>query len=55
MGQANLMVCLFRINSLYDIYNYEMWESTYERVSQEVVNTDGSTTNVFVKLRKYGC
>lgn len=57
MGQANLMVCLFRINSFYDIYNYEMWESTTERVSQEVVNADGSITktNVFVKLRKYGC
>ena len=54
-GQANLMICLFRINSLYDLYNYEMWESTTERVSQEVVNTDGSTTNVFIKLRKYGC
>ena len=57
MGQANLMVCLFKINSLYDLYNYEMWESTTERVSQEVVNADGSITktNVFVKLRKYGC
>ena len=57
MGQANLMVCLFRINSLYDLYNYEMWESTTERVSQEVVNADGyiTKTNVFVKLRKYGC
>ena len=55
MGQANLMVCLFRINSLYDLYNYEMWESTTERDSQDVVNADGSTTHVFLKLRKYGC
>lgn len=58
MGQANLMVCLFRINSLHDLDNFEMWESTTERVSQEVKNPDGSTTKTnvfkFVKLRKYG-
>lgn len=51
------MVCLYKVR----VYSvpidglYEMWESTTERVSQEVVNADDSTTNVFVKLRKYGC
>lgn len=55
MGQANLMVCIYMINSA---YGYGMWESTTERVSQEVKNPDGSITKTnvfkFVKLRKYG-
>lgn len=55
MGQANLMICLYMINSA---YGYGMFESTTERISQEIKNPDGSTlkTNVFkfVRLRKYG-
>lgn len=58
MGQANLMVCLYRVNYTFDPNNFCMWESTTERVSQEVKNPDGTTTKTnvfkFVKLRKYG-
>jgi len=59
MGQANLMVCLYRVNYDYNPNDFCMWESTTERVSQEVKNSDGTTTKTnvfkFVRLRKYGC
>ena len=61
MGQANLMLCLYKIKFIETTFideRYGMWESTTERVSQEVKNPDGTTTKTnvfkFVKLRKYG-
>lgn len=60
MGQANLMLCLYKVRTYFIPIGgrYEMWESTTERVSQEIVNADGTTTKTnvfkFVKLRRYG-
>ena len=60
IGQANLMLCLYKVKTNFIPIGgyYEMWESTTERVSQEVKNPDGTTTKTnvfkFVKLRKYG-
>lgn len=54
MGQANLMLCLYKVKvNASPIYSpiggfYEMWESVTENLSKEVKNTDGSVTKTIV-------
>lgn len=50
MGQANLMLCLYKVkvNAIPINGYYEMWESVTENLSKEVKNTDGSTTKTIV-------